>query len=154
MYCERADIISSIGRDDLINYVNDENRTGDQIDFDSAADSCSIIVDKMISDSMDEIDPFLQPLNVLPLSEVPKIIKIICIRIAIKNLYERRLRDDMPDSVTSDYKIQLDKLEKIRVKKLKLGNEVVSTDGSTPSTMHVNKTSSDQVFNSDLMTRF
>lgn len=154
MYCEIEDIISSIGRNSLMNYTNDENRTGSEIDFDSAEDSCSIIANKMISDSVDEINPFLQPLDVLPLSEIPNIIKIISIRITIKNLYERRLRDDMPDSVISDYKIQLEKLEKIRTKKLKLGIEVASTDGTTSSAIKVNKTEADRYFSNDLMMRF
>ena len=154
MYCTINDIISSIGRDDLINYTNDLNRTGSEVDFDSEIDECSIIVNKMISDSVDEIDPFIEPLGFLPLTAIPNIIKNISIRITIKNLVERRFRNEMPDSIIADYKIQLDKLEKIRTKKLKLGIEPISTDGSTSSAIKVNKTSADQVFNTDLMSRF
>lgn len=113
MYCTIADILEDIDRNELIKLVDDENRSG-LVNLDDANDYATKRIIAAIDNSSEQIDGALRGRYTLPLASIPKRLTQICKDIAIYNLYKRRFRLDMPESINQIYKNCISELDKIR----------------------------------------
>jgi len=151
MYSNIADLLKDNDENIIKDFVNDENRTKSLIVLDAtdpnydANDVAVLRIDEQITAADDEIDSYLRGRYDLPLASVPGRIKQISKDIAIYNLYKRRQRDSMPDSIVSIYKERLKELEKIRSGKIDLGIESTEVKSSS-GIFRTNKKSTDKMF--------
>ena len=151
-YCTVDDIRDNLDEATLIELTDDENR-GDAVELDDPEDVCISRIQQQIDKGAAEIDGYLRALYNLPLETVPDRLKDINIDLAIYNLYKRRMRSDMPDSITNDYKMRVKELENIQKGRIGLGisQKATSTGGGEIST---NKTASDRVFNKNVLDQY
>lgn len=138
----------------LIQLLNDENRPADEIDLTSDADLCVVRFNQAASEATDEINPFLRSRYTLPLSTTPAEITAISDDITIHNVYKRRSRENMPESITDIYKNCLKKLQQYQNGTLLLDVERLTDSVGSDSTIKVNKTSTDRIFNSDMWNKY
>jgi len=144
--------------------VNDENRLTempeledgeeepDVVDLADADDLCSVRITEQINSAGDEIDGYLRSRYPLPLITVPNLIKTICTEISIYNLYKRRHRLEMPDSIMSIYKSAVQKLKDIQKEIIDPG--ITVEEDAIVAKITVNKTDSDKLFSKDNLDRF
>ncbi len=150
MYCTIDDILKDFSKTDLIQLTNDENRSESSIDLSNVLDACTIRILEQIKAADEEIDGYLRSKYPLPLSSVPQRIRQLSKDISIYNVYKRRHRLDMPDTLVSLYKMAVAELDQIR-------KGFVSLDINSPSEATVvsktrcNKTQKDKIFNSSLL---
>lgn len=112
------------------------------------------IVNEAISSGDELIDGYLRNRYTLPLSNVPKLITFISVKLAIYFLFQRRFSEELPESVVDDYKNQIKILEQIQKGFISLGVEEKSTETSQKGFNRSNKTSSDRLFNKDFINQF
>lgn len=143
-YCNLAGITGVLAEAEIARLTDDI--AGEIVDTDK--------VDVAISNADELIDGYLRSRYKLPLGTVPNFIKNISVSLAIYFLYQRRFRDNMPESIETQYKNQIRLLEQIQKGFINLGIEVVSTETAQTGGVRVNKTSSDRYFNSTLMQNF
>lgn len=142
MYCEVADILNDLSKDELISLLNDENRQKSAIDLTDEQDLVVFRCNEQISISGNEIDGYLRSRYSMPLSPVPARIKQICKDIAIYNCYKRRMRLDMPESIVRIYGERIKEL--INIQKGLINLEVTPPDDNAE--IIINKTESDRIF--------
>lgn len=135
----------------LVELSDDENRGESTIDFSDETDPATVRVLEQIDSASEEIDGYLRSAYSLPFTEVPERVKQICKDISIYNLYKRRQRTDMPESLTSIYKARITELKDIQKGIISLGIESTQTDTSE---FHTNKTEDDKVFTKDVLGKF
>lgn len=164
MYCTINDILNDLDRGTLLMLVNDENRLTempeledgeeepDVVDLADADDLCSVRITEQINSAGDEIDGYLRSRYPLPLITVPNLIKTICTEISIYNLYKRRHRLEMPDSIMSIYKSAVQKLKDIQKEIIDPG--ITVEEDAIVAKITVNKTDSDKLFSKDNLDRF
>lgn len=153
MYSSLSDIEKDIDRDLIIQLTNDENRSVEDISFSDPSDPVIGRINEAISDADDEINGYLRSLYSLPLETVPKRIKKLSKGIAIYNIYKRRHRLDMPQSLIDDYKNMVRELEKMQQGKIQLEIEMMtSVEGS--GNLRSNKSSSDRIFSKDKLSSY
>lgn len=145
MYCTIDNILKDIQEDELIRLADDENRAH-LVDLTNTADPATARILEQIEAADDEIDGYLRSSYNLPFTSVPERIKQISKDISIYNLYKRRFRLEMPETLTAIYNKRLQELKDIQRGVIKLDVEV---DEGTPqpSEIKVNKTADDKVFN-------
>lgn len=98
----------------LLNYISEDEliRLTDDLNNGTIITSK---VEEAIKSAESEFESYLKGIYSEPLSNpLPKILVQIIVDITIYNLYKRRMRLDMPESITQIYKTAVDKLEKIR----------------------------------------
>jgi len=150
MYCAISDIYPHLTLDELLRLVNDENRAAGGVNLADPEDVCAVRITEQITAADYEIDGYLRSLFTLPLSSVPGLIKEISVDLAIYNLYKRRFRLDMPETLTALYNGRVKQLEKIQ-------SGVISLDVTLPSgtetsgEISVNKTAEDRLFNKQIL---
>lgn len=150
MYCSIDDILKDFSKTDLIQLANDENRSESSIDLNNASDACTIRILEQIQAADDEIDGYLRSKYTLPLVSVPQRIRQLSKDISIYNVYKRRHRLDMPDTLVGLYKMAVSELDQIR-------KGFVSLESNSPSEtieaseIRCNKTQKDKIFNSSLL---
>ncbi len=157
MYCTIDDIRENyIDENTLINLLDSENRSRHTIDLQNPEDPISKRIENAILDACAEIDPFLEPLGILPLINVPRRVKYLCGMITKKNIYQRNpsYSDELPEQVLEDYKRCIEDLRLIKSKKLSLGIKLDSPSASASSEVKVNKTEADQYFSASMLSRF
>lgn len=94
-----------------------------------------------------EFETYLKDLYQFPLPQLPEMLINIIADITIYNLYKRRMRLDMPDTVVSIYNEAIDKLEKIK-------KGFIILDIPKPQkdlTIKVNKRQSDRMFSKETL---
>ncbi len=152
MYCSINDILKDIDEAELIRLADDENR-GEAVDLSDANEPAVIRINEQINAADDEIDGYLRAAYSLPFDKTPERIKQISKDISIYNLYKRRYRMDMPESVNQIYKQRLDELKAIGSGKILL--DITQTEANEqPSQFHSNKTDADKIFTKDLLGKF
>lgn len=141
MYCSIEDILKEIDKDQLIKLVDDENR-GTLVELEDNNDVCNQRINQQIINAREEIDGSIRGRYPLPLSSVPNRVKQLCVDIAIYNLYKRRFRLEMPESIVKIYKDCQEALDRIAkgIEKLDVSEETGST-----SFIKINKR--DKIFN-------
>jgi phage gp36-like protein len=101
----------------------------------------------------DEIDGYLRSRYNLPLTTTPARIKQISKDLSIYNIYKRRHRADMPDSLISLYKSTIGELEQIRKGYISL--EITDTPGIVEAAdILTNKKANDKIFTRDYLNSF
>ncbi len=140
--------MKDLDKSQLVELSDDENRGESAIDFSDANDAATARVLEQIESASEEIDGYLRSAYSLPFADVPERIKQICKDIAIYNLYKRRQRTDMPESLTSIYKARIAELKDIQKGVISLGVESSETDVSE---FHTNKTADDKIFTKDVL---
>jgi len=153
MYCSINDILNDIGLNEIIELTNDENRAFDQINLSDQNDAVVKRINEQILSADEEINGYLRSRYSLPLTVIPERIKTISKEIAIYNLYKRRHRLDMTDSIVSIYKSKIDELNKIQKGFIVLEIQQITSE-SGRGELRTNKTSVDRIFNKDLLSRF
>ncbi len=143
--------MKDLDKSQLVELSDDENRGESAVDFSDANDAATARVLEQIEAASEEIDGYLRSAYSLPFTEVPERIKQICKDIAIYNLYKRRQRTDMPESLTSIYKARIAELKDIQKGVISLGVESSQTDSSE---FHINKTGADKIFTKDVLGKF
>ena len=153
MYCSIDDILKDFSKNDLIQLSNDENRAETAIDLDSGTDICVLRIIEQIKAADDEIDGYLRTRYALPLLSVPQRIKQLSKDISIYNIYKRRHRTDMPDSLVSLYKMAAAELDQIRKGFVSLEADS-STAASEAPEIKSNKTKRGKIFNRGLLNSY
>lgn len=154
MYSSVVSVKKKIDEKYLLQLLNDENRPTEEVDWEDEADVCVVRFNQAAVDAADEIDPYLRGNYKLPFTEAPKEIIAISDDITIYNIYKRRNRENMPDSITDIYKSCIKKLEKYQNGTLLLDVEKVVDEVGSDSVIKTNKTSSDRIFSNELWKRY
>lgn len=159
MYSSIADLLKDNNENLIKDFVNDENADKSTIILDVTdgsydANHVAVLrINEQITAADDEIDSYLRGRYDLPLASVPGRIKQISKDIAIYNLYKRRQRDSMPDSIVAIYKERLKELDKIRSGGIDLGVESTEVKSSS-GVFKTNKKSTDKVFPSSTLDNY
>ncbi len=88
-------------------------------------------VDKAIARADNLIDGYLRGRYVLPLAPVPGIMVDLAVDVAVYNIYKRRKKVKMPESIADDYKNTLKILENIQKGTIEIGSAKVSATDAT-----------------------
>lgn len=143
MYCSVDDIRAAISPAELV-HLTDEAGTGEVNEG---------LVTVIIADVAAVVDGHLRARYPLPLSTTPALLKSVSVDLVVAELYKRRLRTDVPDSIFAAYKNAMALLDKIQKGLIQLGIET-KAEPSVGGAIRVNKDSQDKLFNKDLMSRF
>ncbi len=147
LYATISDILSDIDSELLIQLVNDENTT---VDLEDDDDPAVVRINQQITTAGDEIDGYIRAHHSLPLDPVPGLIRQICVDIAIYNLYKRRHRLDMPESIVNIYRDKVKLLEAIQKGVVTIGTSGTPAAGESAG-VRVNKTDDDRIFGRDVL---
>ncbi|CAG0979983.1 hypothetical protein ANAEL_01688 [Anaerolineales bacterium] len=147
LYATISDILSDIDSELLIQLVNDENTT---VDLEDDDDPAVVRINQQITTAGDEIDGYIRAHHALPLDPVPGLIRQICVDIAIYNLYKRRHRLDMPESIVNIYRDKVKLLEAIQKGVVTIGASGTPAAGESAG-VRVNKTDDDRIFGRDVL---
>lgn len=113
MYISATDLTEIMSERSLIELSNDDSRPA-AINQD--------VVDKACQYACETVDGYLRSRYVLPLSDVPTLVRNICMQLARHWLYSRRPENKgFPENVKETYKQALKELETIASGKLHLG---------------------------------
>lgn len=126
-----------ISNDELIKLTDDENSGGINTER----------LNEAINAASNEFDNYLRDIYDIALfpSPLPEMLTQIIADIAIYNLYKRRFRLDMPESISKIYEIAVDKLTKIARGEIQLMLPKKSTAGF----IKINKTDNDRIFSKE-----
>lgn len=153
MYCSITDILQDITRSELINLVNDENLAVSDVDLTEEEDAASVRIIEQINSADDEINSYLRSrYTSLPLAPVPARVVQISKSIAIYNLYKRRLRLNMPESIVTEYHDRIKELEKIQKGVINL--DVTEVEAVSDSEFSVNKITDDRLFGKETLEQY
>jgi phage gp36-like protein len=138
MFVNQSTLERYITREELTRLTDDEN-------------SGSVNIEKLneaIVTAENEVESYLKGIYKFPLpQDLPEVLIHIIVDITIYNLYKRRMRLDMPESITNIYKEAKDKLQKIRRGELLLDLPIESEEGGM--FIKVNKKPEDKIFKLD-----
>lgn len=154
MYCSLSDIEEKLDPDKIIELTNDANRAIDDIDLTDVDDACLVIVNSCIKAAETEINTELGARYKVPFSAVPDQIVIWCTEIAIYQLFLRRRRQLMDETVLAQYK-----LVKTAMKRLSdgygelIGAVAIQTEAGSGN-IQGNKKAIDKIFNKKLTDQF
>lgn len=151
MYCSIEDISKDLSLDVIIRLVNDENLSPDTIDLTDEDSPPVLRITEQIKAASTEIDGYIRSRYTVPMLPIPDRVKHICKDISIYNLYKRRFRLEMPESLVSIYKQRTSELEKIQKGIINLD---VQEPPSGSGQFVINKTSNDRVFGKDVLNGF
>lgn len=138
-YIDETILRRYISRDELIRLTDDEN--SGSINTERMTEAINIASNEFENYVRDAYDIGSFP-NPLP----DQLNQIIC-DITIYNLYKRRYRLDMPESVIEIYKRAILTLEKIAKGELQINLPKKTTAGF----IKINKTEDDRIFNKDML---
>ncbi|MGQ0287123.1 gp436 family protein [Pasteurellaceae bacterium 22721_9_1] len=126
MYISVQDLNEVLSERSLIELSNDSSR---------ATDVNQQVLEKACLHATEIVDGYLRSRYITPLSQVPTIVRNICLQLARYWLYSRRPEGKgFPDNVKETYNQALKDLERIQNGKLHLGLiELSATDDSLPA---------------------
>jgi phage gp36-like protein len=141
-YCDSYDILQVLPEIELIQLTDDSNTA---INYD--------VLNAAISFADTTINSYLRSRYTLPLSEIPELIKVFAIDLAIYRLHSRRMIREMPESILNSYKTVIAELGKIQKGIVSLGLESGSEDTQLSGHREFvsNKTSTDRLFSKEVM---
>jgi phage gp36-like protein len=144
VYCALSDILSAASEVEIARLTDDES--GRTINED--------VVNTAISKGDELINGYLRSRYDVPLSSPPLLIRNISVDLALYYLNQRRYRTNMPESVENQYKATVKILEQIQKGFVNLGIEPQADEGGQVGIYRTNKTSSDKLFNKELLDKF
>jgi len=124
MYCKLDDIQGVMSDAELIQ-LTDDNVPPAIIEQTN--------VDKAISRAGNLIDGYLRGRYVLPLNPVPGILLDLAVDVAVYNLYKRKKKIKMPESISEDYKNTLKILDLIQNGKVDIGSAKITAPPTSDS---------------------
>lgn len=154
MYSSIETLLSKISRQELIDYVNDENRLDSEIDLTDEKDFCTKRINDAIKDASNEMDGYMENKYELPFEKTPERLIPISDDISIYYLAKRRYRNNMPESVVNDYKMRIKDMERIREGKFSLGIVTPENKSSMSGEVLVSKKSKDRIFNDEAWRKY
>lgn len=131
MYCTLEDLLAQVPERTLIELTSEE------MDFDSPATVNTRVVDSCIRYADELIDAHLRGRYILPLAEIPTVLRDIAITLVRYRLYARRPEGDLPDTVKDDHKEALRQLRELRDNRLTLGLPSTQKDVPEPGEFRV-----------------
>ncbi|HFP5555785.1 TPA: gp436 family protein [Escherichia coli] len=131
MYCTLEDLLAQVPERTLIELTSEE------MDFDSTATVNTRVVDSCIRYADELIDAHLRGRYILPLAEIPTVLRDIAITLVRYRLYARRPEGDLPDTVKDDHKEALRQLRELRDNRLTLGLPSTQKDVPEPGEFRV-----------------
>lgn len=140
-----VELLQNIEERVLVSLVNDETRDVEDVNLASGTDVATVRIVNAITEADAEIDGYLRARYSLPLSSTPTLVKQLSRDICIYNLYKRRMRESIPESISEIYNICVKVLEKIQRGEIHLGVEVAG-ESSPGAEVTVNKSADDRVF--------
>nr|DAL73586.1 MAG TPA: head to tail adaptor [Caudoviricetes sp.] len=131
MYCTLEDLLEQVPERTLIELTSEE------MDFDSPATVNTRVVESCIRYADELIDAHLRGRYILPLAEIPTVLRDIAITLVRYRLYARRPEGDLPDTVKDDHKEALRQLKELRDNRLTLGLPSTQKDMPEPGEFRV-----------------
>lgn len=145
MYCSITDIVKDLSEAELILLVNDEN-----LILTSLSEAPPEIIERIeeqIKAAESEINGYIGGRYNLPLAEVPDRINQICKDISIYNLYKRRHRLNMAESIVEIYK-------QCRAELSKIQSGLITLSDVGPPVYVTNKKESDKYFDKEKLDQY
>jgi len=142
MYSTVEALEKEVTKDIAIQLIDDEGEG-------SANQRYAARMTEAIADADTEIDAVLEGLTTVPFVDPPKIIPIISVRIAAENLWKRRSKDGVPDSVSKSAAWARSMLNKVEKREIQLG----ATEPVKGGERVTSKTDADRVFTPDLLSK-
>ena len=153
MYSTIDSVLKKINKVIFLQLLNDENRLEEDIDLNNSNDLIVQRFNEIAEQSQAEIDPALRSAGItLPLTTIPRLIKDLSDNFIVFHIYERRNRENMPESIMIIRKEGLKTIENISRGTLDVG--LTNEPKISKSQILTNKTSSDKIFNKDLMDKY
>ena len=154
MYCSLSDIREMMDQDTLIDLLNNEKRSIDEIDLSGDDDPIVIRANGCIKDADNEINTALGSRYIVPFTSVPDRVVFFSKEISVYNIYLQRRRQVMDEQLTVRYK-QI----KQELKDLANGTGVLEgaqligsgAAGSGAGVFVGSKKESDRIFSKDLL---
>jgi phage gp36-like protein len=145
MYCSIDDLFSISAQAEILQLVNDENRSAEDIVLTDSDDVCVVRLNTAINSASEEIDGYLRGRYTLPLSSTPTIVKLICVDLAYHSLFKRRnAGSERMEPMQVLRTLAERKLADIRKGVINLPNELIS--GGLVGGVLTNKTDDDRIF--------
>jgi len=135
-YCTIKNIETQISTQTLIQLTSDENQ--ESID--------RIVAEEAILYASTVIDGYLRGRYSLPLNTRFPLLRVIAMDLAIYRLYSRRMRNEMPEVISENYKNAVNLLKDIQKGVLSLETEPESNINSAAGDYKINKDYADRVF--------
>jgi phage gp36-like protein len=145
MYSTIESVIKKIDRRTLIQLLNDEVRSDEEINLNDAQDPIVLRFNEAAGEAGAIINSYLRGRYSLPFSVVPLIIISISDELTKYNCYKRR--GDIPESIQNIYKANITVLERIEAGKMDIG--IPGEQQNLISEIKTNKSSHHRIFNDD-----
>jgi len=139
-YCDLDDLKLHLPDADLIELTDD---SGSAIDEDVVA-AAILAADELI-------DGYTRGRYSLPFSPVPGLIAKLSVRLAIYNLYDRKMSLKIPERLAEGHKEDLALLDRLRRGEVVLDADAAPSAGGATGDYRTNKTSDDRIFTSDVL---
>jgi len=136
MYSTVEALEEEVTKDLAIQLIDDEGEGSANTRYESR-------MTKAITKADTEINAVLEGLTTVPYTDPPQIIQIISVRIAAENLWMRRSKDGVPETVTKRASWARSMLGKIEKREIQLG----ATEPVKGGERLTSKTDDDRVFN-------
>lgn len=121
MYIQAQDLTEVVSELTLVQLSNDNSR---------ATEANQKVLDKACEYATETVDGYLRSRYVLPLTQVPTLVRNICLQLARHWLYSRRPDGKgFPDNVQKTYEQALKDLQKIQDGRLHLGLPLLGLGG-------------------------
>jgi phage gp36-like protein len=113
------------------------------------------VVERAVAHAEEVIDGYLRSRYVLPLKEVPTVVRELTVNIARHCLYARRPegKDDLPPAVVRSYKAAMDMLAAIQKGTLTIGVEATQAAQAEPGKMRSNGAGK-RIFNDHMLDKY
>jgi len=157
MYCSLSDLKETISLSEIINLTNDDNRDINSIDLTDPQDQVIININKCIKDACTEIDTDLGARYKTPFTAVPDRVVTFAVEISIYNLFLRRRRQILDDTVITRYKQIKDQMKRLGDGFGKLEGAQLITEGTAASGSGEflgSKTSKDKIFTNIMLKKY
>ena len=145
MYSTLESVLKKIDRRTLIQLLNDEVRSDEEINLNDNQDPVVLRFNEAAGEAGALIDPYLRGRYTLPFSEVPIVITSISDELTKYNCYKRR--GAFPESIENIYKANIRLLERIEAGKMDIG--VPGEQQNLTNEIKTNKSARDRIFNDD-----
>ncbi len=143
-YCTISNIETQISTATLIQLTSDDNQN--EID--------RTVAEEAILYASTVIDGYLRGRYSLPLNTRFPLLRVIAMDIAIYRLYSRRMRNEMPEVISENYKNAVSLLKDIQKGTLSLETDPESDLNSSVSDFKINKEFKDRIFNKRKMNEY
>jgi phage gp36-like protein len=144
MYCSLDDIKETLPERIVLQLVDDNDEGSIIVDPPNAPYKKVV---SAINSAETLINGYMSGRYTLPFDVVPDLIKLICVNLAICNLYERNHEAVLPEAISEKRKANIKTLERLQDGTVTLPGQ----KKEEPATFIVNKGDNDRTFSEDLL---